>query len=95
MQQLNRDQLLNLLRRQIDEIKRKYGVRKMVLFGSFARNEATEKSDVDILVEMEPSFENFFDLQNYLKALTGREIDLGTKLRRFVERHAKQEMIEI
>lgn len=53
------------------------------LFGSFARNEQTEKSDIDILVVFEPNTPNLFDveqeLKEYLKKHFEREIDVCSK----------------
>jgi len=53
------------------------------LFGSYARNEQTEKSDIDILVEFEPNTPNLYDveqeLKEYLKKHFEREIDICTK----------------
>ena len=39
------------LRRRIEPVARKYGLRAVYLFGSYARNEATEASDVDLIVD--------------------------------------------
>lgn len=39
------------LRRRIEPVARKYGLRAVYLFGSYARNEATEDSDVDLIVD--------------------------------------------
>jgi len=53
------------------------------LFGSYARNEQTEKSDIDILVEFEPNTQNLYDieqkLREYLKKHLKREIDICSK----------------
>ena len=59
-----------------------FGVSSLALFGSVARDEATDSSDIDILVEYEPDahpglFE-FIDLQHYLSDLLGRRVDLAT-----------------
>jgi predicted nucleotidyltransferase len=58
-----------------------YGVRRCGLFGSFRRGEATEKSDIDLLVVFEPelkTFMNFMDLCFFLEDLFGRKVDLLT-----------------
>jgi predicted nucleotidyltransferase len=58
-----------------------YGVRRCGLFGSFRRGEATEKSDIDLLVVFEPelkTFMNFMDLYFFLEELFGRKVDLLT-----------------
>ncbi|HHT9125228.1 MAG TPA: nucleotidyltransferase family protein [Candidatus Brocadiia bacterium] len=61
------------------EILKKYGVKRIGLFGSFVRGEQKEYSDIDFLVEFEkPSFDNFMDLAFYLEDLFGRKVKLIT-----------------
>lgn len=56
-----------------------YKLKRFGLFGSFVRNEHTEDSDLDILIEMgEPLGSNFFDLKSELASAFNREIDLAT-----------------
>ena len=57
-----------------------FGVRRIGLFGSFARGEQTPDSDLDFLVEMErPNFADFMDLAFYLEDRFGRKVELVTK----------------
>jgi predicted nucleotidyltransferase len=63
-------------------IRRKFGVTKIGLFGSFARGEQTKKSDVDVLVDFAPgcaTLHNFIGLSDYLEALFKRNVDLLTE----------------
>jgi len=58
---------------------RKFGVRKIGLFGSYIRDEQKEKSDIDILVEFEKekvTFDNYMHLRFLLEDLFGRQVDL-------------------
>jgi len=57
-----------------------HGVKSLRLFGSVARGEATDQSDVDLLVEFSRPTGMFglVRLQRYLEELLGREVDLGT-----------------
>jgi predicted nucleotidyltransferase len=60
---------------------RGFGVERLSVFGSFARGEPSEESDVDILVEFEPgqeTFDNFLGLAEFLEELFGRKVDLLT-----------------
>ncbi|HZT60572.1 MAG TPA: nucleotidyltransferase family protein [Pyrinomonadaceae bacterium] len=69
------------LLRQNGEQLRRFGVGQISLFGSFARGEASDESDVDILVELEAggkSFDNFLALAEFLEELFGRKVDLLT-----------------
>jgi len=47
-------EVLEILRREKPELARRYGLRRLALFGSYAREDQREDSDVDILVEIEP-----------------------------------------
>ena len=70
---------LPLLQERIDVIAREYGVRRIGLFGSFARGDAGPGSDVDVLVEFaDPfvTFDRYMDLKFYLEDLFGRRVDL-------------------
>ncbi|MDK2789514.1 MAG: uncharacterized protein PWP15_21 [Methanothermococcus sp.] len=63
------------------ELKEKYKVKKMGIFGSYARGEQTEKSDIDIMVEFyeTPSLIEFIEMEYYLSDLLGIKVDLITK----------------
>jgi len=89
-----RDEVLLLLRAHRDEFERRFGVRSLALFGSFARDTATETSDVDLLVDFgrPPDFDLYMDAKLYLEDLLERRVDLVTvgglkpRLRPYVER---------
>jgi len=69
------------LREQENTIKQKFGVQRIGVFGSFARGEETDKSDIDVLVDFVPgkkTFDNFMDLKYFLEELFGRKVDLVT-----------------
>lgn len=70
------------LKRRIAPVAEKYGLREVYLFGSYARSEATEQSDVDILIDRTGSkicgmFE-MGGLYEDLRASIGKEVDLVT-----------------
>ena len=71
--------VLDILKKHETEIKEKFSVSKIGLFGSSAREEQIESSDIDILVEFEePSFDRFMDLSFFLEELLGKPVDLVT-----------------
>ena len=75
---------LDALRRRRDEILRvaaAHGARNVRVFGSVARGEADEKSDVDFLVELEPgrSLLDHVALWQALEALLGCRVDVATE----------------
>ena len=78
---MRRDQALRLLEEHRDEIVRRFGVRSLRVFGSVARDEASESSDVDVLVDFEdrPTFRGYMDLRIYLEDLLESEVDLITE----------------
>jgi predicted nucleotidyltransferase len=74
---LTREDILTILRENKERFAEKYGVTKLGLFGSFARDEATEESDVDICVELvESSFGVMIGLQDEIKEKTSRSVDI-------------------
>ena len=61
-------------------LRERFGVRRLAVFGSYARGEATPLSDVDILVDLErPLGWEVVDLHNELEALLGMRVDLVTE----------------
>jgi predicted nucleotidyltransferase len=75
-----KEDVFTLLRQNGAQLRR-YGVSRLSVFGSFARGEPKDDSDVDILVEFEPgrkTFDNFMGLADYLEELFGRKVDLLT-----------------
>ena len=75
------DKILGAIQSHSNELKF-YGVRKVGLFGSFARARQHSKSDIDILVEFErggKTFDNYMDLKFFLEKLFHRKVDLVIK----------------
>lgn len=60
-------QILNYLDSNKERIQKEYHLRRIGVFGSYARGEQTEKSDIDLIVEFEEGTENLFDLKQQLK----------------------------
>jgi predicted nucleotidyltransferase len=88
--------VLNILKSHEKEVKRKFGVRKIGIFGSYARGEEKETSDVDVLVEFEePTFRNFMGLVFFLEDLFDREVDLVTikGLSPYIRPHVEREVV--
>jgi len=78
---LNKNEILEILRTHRDELRKRFGVKSLAVFGSVARGEAGPESDVDILVEFEssPGFDGYMALKFYLEDLLGRKVDLVMK----------------
>jgi len=71
--------ILKFLQHHRNELRENFGVIKIGLFGSYARDEATSQSDIDIAVEIESSnsFRSFFDLLYFLEDGLRNKVDLG------------------
>ena len=71
--------ILNFLQAHRQELFENFGVVKIGLFGSYARDEAISTSDIDIAVEIESknSFRSFFSLLHFLEDGLQQKIDLG------------------
>ena len=85
-------------RAEIEKLCRKFGVRRLSLFGSVIRDDFADDSDVDVLVEFLPHVKvglSFFSLQGELSRILGRRVDLSTpgflsaRIRDEVENEAK------
>jgi predicted nucleotidyltransferase len=77
---MNRDEALVILSNSKEELREKFGVKSIAVFGSMARNEARSDSDVDVLVEFEEPV-GFFTLakvQFFLEDALGIDVDLAT-----------------
>ena len=92
MDQLGRDEVLETLRTRKQHLIERFSVVRLALFGSFARDQAAETSDVDILVRLDgpATSKAYFSVQFYLEDLLGRRVDLVTEkaLRPYIEREA-------
>lgn len=77
---MQRDQALEILSSHLEEIRQKFDVTSLALFGSVARGQAGAESDLDILVEYAktPGLFGFLDLKEYLEDLFSRPVDLVT-----------------
>jgi len=78
---MNLSQLLQQKRRQVLEIAEGHGARSVRLFGSVARGEASETSDLDLLIEMEPgrSLLDIVAIKQDLEELLGCKVDVVTE----------------
>jgi uncharacterized protein len=75
-----RQEILTSLQHLKDEVEDRYPVKKIGVFGSVARDEQTEESDIDLLVEFTKpvGFVTFMRLEHFLSERLGRPVDLVT-----------------
>lgn len=72
---------IELLKKHEQTIRQRFHVRKIGIFGSFARHEENESSDIDVLVEFDPgfkTFDNYMELKYFIEEVSGRSVDLVT-----------------
>lgn len=90
---------IDILKKHDDDIKKKFGVKKIGVFGSSVKGEAYERSDIDILVEFRKSLDyfEFLDLQYYLEDLFNRKVDLVTAdaLKPFIKDRILKEVVYV
>ena len=72
--------LLEHLSERLGEMRERYSVKSLSIFGSAVRDELTAESDIDILVDFEvkATFDLFMDLKFYLEDILQRRVDLVT-----------------
>ena len=93
---MNRRDTLRVLSERREELRRRFSVKDLALFGSAARDDARAESDLDVLVTFEgpAEFDRFMDLKFYLEGVFGVRVDLVTaralrpELRREIEKEA-------
>ncbi|RPJ57900.1 MAG: nucleotidyltransferase, partial [Dehalococcoidia bacterium] len=74
---MRREAVLSVLSEHKKEIEKKFGVKRIGIFGSVARDEAEKDSDVDVVVETtEPNLFMMVDLKDELERMLGARVDL-------------------
>jgi len=80
---LSANEIMHFLKENRTYFKEHFHCTEIALFGSFARNEQTADSDIDILVVFEPGTANLYDveqnLKEYLKKSFNRKVDICSK----------------
>ncbi len=95
----NLERIRNILKEHKEELKEKYEVNKIGIFGSYVREEQREVSDIDILVEFKPnariSLLDFVGLENYIGDLLEIKVDLVEKsaLKPRIGKHILKEIV--
>ena len=96
---MKRNDVLRILQKERQELVDHYNISALSVFGSVARDDARQDSDVDILVEFSRpvGLFQFIELQQRLEALLGSRVDLGTprSLKPRIKEQALQEAIRV
>lgn len=75
----SREEYINLIKGNASELKSKFGIKSLCIFGSVSRNEQKEGSDIDVFVDMEPKILLLSGLKLYLENLTKASVDVVRK----------------
>ena len=75
------DKYTSAIREQLPDLRQRFMVKSLGVFGSFVKGEQTENSDLDLLVEFNetPGLLRFIAMENYLSDLLGVKVDLVMK----------------
>ncbi len=96
---MNKQQAIQSLKNTKSLLNQRFGVTRLALFGSTARDAATDKSDIDILVDFDgiATSQRYFGVQFYLEDLLGCSVDLVTEkaLRKELRPHIESEAIDV
>ncbi len=92
-------EITNILKEHENELRRRYWIEKIGIFGSYVRSEAGEGSDLDILVEFSEDADvgllKFVEIENYLSDLLGVKVDLveESALKPRIGKHILKEVV--
>ena len=92
-------QIQSILSKHKEELRRKYNVKEIGVFGSYVGGEQKKSSDIDILVEFEESigFFKFLEMEEHISKILSVKVDLVTKnaLKPRIGEHILKEVVAI
>lgn len=96
---MTKEEILIFLQDKKEFLAKNYGVISIGLFGSYARDEARDNSDIDIAVELksENKFMNFFNLKYFLEEHLSKQIDIGIEsaLKPIAKKYVQRDIIYV
>ena len=79
MKPRNRSSVIQMIKKEMPHLRQQFGVEHLAVYGSFARDEADQESDIDLIVSLSrPLGFKFIQLADYLEEKLGRKVDLIT-----------------
>jgi len=89
--------IVSLLKANKAILKEQFGIKKIGLFGSYARGDYTEFSDIDIIVDMPSDFDLYYGLKEYLEKIFKKKVDLGLErnIRNLIRYRIDREIIYV
>lgn len=95
---MQRKEVLQILSENKKDLTERYGLKKMGIFGSVAKNTATADSDIDIVVEMAPDILLRAELKQELERLLGYKVDLiryWKRMNHYLKQHIDKEALYV
>jgi predicted nucleotidyltransferase len=95
------EEIKSIFGSRVDDIKKKYRIKELGVFGSYVRQEQDEQSDIDVLVDFEEDADiglfEFMEIEDELSKLLGAKVDLVLKraLKPAIGQHIINEVIYI
>jgi len=93
------EEIRRLLRQALPELREKYGVRSLGVFGSYVRSQPRRRSDLDVLVEFDrvPTLIEFVRLEREIASQVGIKVDLVMKsaLKPIIGQHILEEVVPV
>lgn len=90
----NDNKILSFLKENKDKFQKDFHISKLGLFGSYARGEATEESDIDLLIEFDGEvniFETKFMIREFIKKQLGKDVDICRE--KYLKSYAKDKIL--
>ncbi len=93
------DEIKRILESRKDDLKEKYNIREIGIFGSYVKGDQSDGSDLDVLVDFEevPGLLQFIEIENYLSDILDVKVDLVMKdsLKPVIGRYILNETVTI
>lgn len=95
---MHREQILRTMRSHLQDLSARYGLVRLGIFGSAARDQMTDTSDIDVIVEMPPDLFQLIGLKQELEELLDRPVDIvryREQMNRFLKERIDREAIYV
>ncbi len=93
---ISKNLILSFLKTHKSLLEKRFGITKIALFGSYARNEEKLDSDIDLLIEMpQKNFQKRLEFRDFLEQEFGKKVDVGyfDSVRSFIMYHVERDLI--
>lgn len=90
---MTQQEILDIIRRLKPQLQQQYHLSRIALFGSYARNDQSNDSDIDILVDMEAKYGDLVAVEKVLEENLHHKVDL-VRLHRFMRERFKNRIMK-